>query len=189
MTDFEFQEAFDKLIYERGYLLEYVSAGTVRGGAPRFAALFVEKESAFVAFHAVADAQDVLDEWIPKGYVPKVIDAYIDGSGSDRWVLLLSKINETTEPKPNDDVFLETSCFDARITEFMKANDIPGAGVAIMKQGKIVYAQGYGSRDVPGIGNQAVFRKFNQCTPFRLASVSKPITSLTVLRLVQNGDL
>ena len=52
-----------------------------------------------------------------------------------------------------------------------------------------VYAQGYGYRDVPGIGDPATLRKASQCTPFRLASVSKPVTSLAILRLLQDKKL
>ena len=121
------------------------------------------------------------------------------------------------DAEANESTFTETACFDQKINAFLKENNIPGAGLAVLKDGKMwvcmlrlsvssifdhlfyltssvvvlhsVYAQGYGYRDVPGIGDPATLRKASQCTPFRLASVSKPVTSLAILRLLQDKKL
>ena len=47
---------------------------------------------------------------------------------------------------PSGETFVETSCFDEILTQFMIDNDIPGGAVAVMKDGEIVYEQGYGTR-------------------------------------------
>jgi len=195
LTASEYEAAFDQFVGQ-GYSLEHVSAGTIDNDEPRFATIFSRGPSnengQFVAFRGIAEAdiQTSLDTWISKGYVPKVIDCY--RSGNDlRWALLLTKNPEPpVEPEANDASFSETTCFDEKIVSFMKENGIPGAGVSVMKDGRIVYSQGYGTRDVPGIGDDnASPRKVSECTPFRLASISKSVTSLAILRLAQNGDL
>mmetsp|Transcript_40949 Transcript_40949/g.98762 ORF Transcript_40949/g.98762 Transcript_40949/m.98762 type:complete len:458 (+) Transcript_40949:127-1500(+) len=84
----------------------------------------------------------------------------------------------------NDDTFGETACFDDHIINFLKTNNIPGGAAAVMKDGNIVYAQGYGSRDVPGIGDDEN-RPAEQCTTFRIASISKSVTALSILRMVE----
>jgi hypothetical protein len=139
LTSAQYQDAFDDLV-GKGYSLEYVSVGTIQGGAPRFAARFVKAngQPAFVAFHDVSNVQAVFDEWIPKGYIPKVIDAYKNVSGNVRWALLFTKEGETlTEPKANDATFPEIDCFDQKIIDFLKANGIPGAGTAVLNDGKL----------------------------------------------------
>ena len=92
----------------------------------------------------------------------------------------------------NGDSFPETECFDQQIISFMQKNEIPGVATAVLLNGKIVYAQGYGDHDVPDEGrtnDTEPRRKVMPYTPFRLGGVSMPVTSLAVLRLVQQGKL
>jgi len=61
--------------------------------------------------------------------------------------------------------------------------DRPGASVLVMKQGKILYERGYGSREL------VHYEPVNERTNFRLASVSKQFTATAILLLVQRGQL
>ncbi len=73
--------------------------------------------------------------------------------------------------------------FDDEVAKFMKPRNIPGASLAVAKNGKLVYARGYGLGDV---------EKNERVTPqsvFRIASISKPITGVAVLKLVQEGKV
>lgn len=75
------------------------------------------------------------------------------------------------------------SSFDETILQYMADNHIPGASMAIVRHGQLIYARGYGYADVEAK---------TPATPlsqFRLASVSKPITSVAVMTLVQSGKL
>ncbi|GMI02353.1 hypothetical protein TrVE_jg9023 [Triparma verrucosa] len=91
---------------------------------------------------------------------------------------------------PSGETFVETSCFDKILTQFMIDNDIPGGAVAVMKDGEIVYEQGYGTRDAPGVGDDTtLMRPALSNTPFRQASLSKPVTALAIMALVERGDL
>ncbi|MEW6270229.1 MAG: serine hydrolase domain-containing protein [Thermodesulfobacteriota bacterium] len=60
---------------------------------------------------------------------------------------------------------------------------LPGAGFAIVKDGRLVLARGYGFADV------AAQRPVEPTTRFLLASVSKSITAATVMKLVEDGRL
>ncbi|MBP5506166.1 MAG: serine hydrolase [Bacteroidales bacterium] len=73
---------------------------------------------------------------------------------------------------------------DRKIYSFLGTYSIPAVGLAVTRNGQIVYAAGYGLADA---GNDPVF-----CTEthlFRLASVSKTLTSICILRLCQEGRL
>jgi CubicO group peptidase (beta-lactamase class C family) len=66
---------------------------------------------------------------------------------------------------------------------FMSKYDVPGFGVAIARQGRIVYDESFGFADRDAK---------EQLTPnhrFRIASVTKPITSVSICILVQQKQL
>jgi D-alanyl-D-alanine carboxypeptidase len=72
---------------------------------------------------------------------------------------------------------------DTVVARFMKKYDVPGMSIAIAKDGKLVYAKGY------GYANKATGEKVTPSHLFRIASVSKPITAVAVLQLVETGRL
>src|SRR6187455_122741 len=59
----------------------------------------------------------------------------------------------------------------------------PGGALAVVKDGRLVYAKGFGLGDVV---NKA---PVEPTSLFRIASLSKPITAVAVLRLAQEGKL
>lgn len=76
---------------------------------------------------------------------------------------------------------LET--FDDMIHGFMREHCVPGMAVAVTNQGVISVAQGYGYADI------ATREKVTPSHLFRIASISKPITAVTVLHLMEQGKL
>jgi CubicO group peptidase (beta-lactamase class C family) len=73
--------------------------------------------------------------------------------------------------------------YDQVITDFMRKFSIPGGAVAVMRDGKLIYARGFGYADVENktpVQPDALFR---------IASVSKTITSAAVMKLVDEGKL
>ena len=60
--------------------------------------------------------------------------------------------------------------------------DVPGAAVVIVDADGVVFAEGYGMADDSG-------RQVTPQTPFRIASLSKQLTGLAVMQLVQSGEL
>src|SRR3712207_4969193 len=67
--------------------------------------------------------------------------------------------------------------FDRVIPLLMRQWGIPGGAVAVVKDGRLVYARGYGYADV------AAKQPVQPDALFRIASVSKPITAAAVLKL------
>jgi CubicO group peptidase (beta-lactamase class C family) len=69
------------------------------------------------------------------------------------------------------------------ITEAMKEVCIPGVSVAVIHNFELVWAKGYGIRDTEAE------LPVNTSTLFQAASISKPLTALAVMKLVQDGKL
>jgi len=64
-----------------------------------------------------------------------------------------------------------------------QSSDKPGASVLVFKDDKIVFKKGY------GVSNVSTKEAINSNTNFRLASVSKQFTAMSILLLVQKGRL
>lgn len=71
------------------------------------------------------------------------------------------------------------------INEFMrdsmKKYKIPGASLAIVQDGKLIYQEGF--------GEQSNGASVTKDTMFTIGSVSKPITSLAIMKLVDGGEV
>src|SRR5689334_22034747 len=73
--------------------------------------------------------------------------------------------------------------YDQVIADFMRAYAIPGGAVAVMRDGRLIYARGFGYADVE---NKILVQPD---ALFRIASVSKTLTSAAVMKLVDEGKL
>lgn len=73
------------------------------------------------------------------------------------------------------------SAIDLEIGQFMKEWSLPGGSVALVKDGKLLYAKAFGKADinVPTATDHL----------FRIASLSKPITAIAIMKLVEEGKL
>lgn len=67
------------------------------------------------------------------------------------------------------------------IHQFMKRYGINGASVGIMKDGRLVYAKGFGYADKE---NKIALQPFHQ---LRIASVSKLVTSVAIMKMIEDG--
>jgi CubicO group peptidase (beta-lactamase class C family) len=72
---------------------------------------------------------------------------------------------------------------DRRLAALFKENGMPGGSVAIIQNGQVTFAKGYGYADVA--------RKIPATadTPFRAGSISKGVTSIAVMTLVERKKL
>jgi D-alanyl-D-alanine carboxypeptidase len=77
----------------------------------------------------------------------------------------------------------DIAALDNEVTAFMNAYNIPGASLAISKNGKLVYVKGYGKSNVATSENVTINSRF------RLASVSKTFTGVAIMKLIQDGQL
>ncbi|HUJ93451.1 MAG TPA: serine hydrolase [Candidatus Bathyarchaeia archaeon] len=85
--------------------------------------------------------------------------------------LLPAVVIEGTPPKP------------MTLSERMAFYKVPGVSMAFFDHGQIVWARGYGFADT------ASKKTVTPDTLFQAASISKPVTALAALRLVQDGKL
>lgn len=73
--------------------------------------------------------------------------------------------------------------FDKLMTTFLADHKVPGAALAVGRDGKLVYSRGFGHADA----DRKV--KVEPDALFRIASVSKPLTAVGVLQLVERGKV
>ena len=80
-------------------------------------------------------------------------------------------------------IFSNLKPFDDLMEKFVLENKIPGASIAVAKDGHLVYARGFGYGDL---------EKKQPVQPnslFRIASISKPFTAVAILQLVEQNKL
>jgi CubicO group peptidase (beta-lactamase class C family) len=71
----------------------------------------------------------------------------------------------------------------ASIEERMKHYHVPGVSVAVIQGGRIEWARGY------GVLEEGSTERVDTATLFQGASISKPVTTVAVLRLIEQGRL
>lgn len=69
------------------------------------------------------------------------------------------------------------------LTDWLTEYRIPGAGVAIVKDGEVVFGEGFGARDL------ASNAPATPDTRYGVASITKSFTALAVLQLVEAGEV
>ncbi|MCY7423223.1 MAG: beta-lactamase family protein [Chitinophagaceae bacterium] len=72
---------------------------------------------------------------------------------------------------------------DNLVTAFLTKYDIPGASFALSKAGKIVYMRSFGYADK----EKTILTQPHNL--YRIASLSKPVTSIAIMKMMQNGLL
>ncbi|WP_254509829.1 serine hydrolase [Anatilimnocola floriformis] len=72
---------------------------------------------------------------------------------------------------------------DQLFPAFLDKHSVPGCSVAVMREGKLVYARGFGFADV------ATREAVSPESLFRIASISKPFTAVAILQLIEQGKL
>lgn len=72
---------------------------------------------------------------------------------------------------------------DHSVVAYMKKHNVPGLSIAIAKDDKLIYVKAY------GFANVMTQEKVTDSSLFRLASVSKPVTAIAIMKLIQDGKL
>jgi CubicO group peptidase (beta-lactamase class C family) len=87
-------------------------------------------------------------------------------------------------PKGTDNVGNAVlNSIDSGVQAILKKHGIPGAALAIVQNGRLVHAKGY------GYSNLQQMRQAEPTDLFRLASVSKAVAFSPIMRLIQEGKL
>ena len=77
----------------------------------------------------------------------------------------------------------EIKQYDKKLETLRKQYNIPSISVAILHDQKIIFSKGYGFADIE---NKIAT---TDSTPYRIASITKPIASTIILKLVEEGKL
>jgi CubicO group peptidase (beta-lactamase class C family) len=180
LTSAQYQSFFNTYA-PLGYRVTCVSAYQING-TTYFAAIMVKDGiTDSVANH----------DWLPgdlytnavnlehQDYQPILIEGYDTGSTRNFAAVWIKKARTwTTTGTTNADL----SSFDSAMQTFMQARNIPGGSLAVTKDSRLVYARGY---RWDGYTVDAV----QPDSLFRIASLTKPLTSMAIMRLVQEGTL
>lgn len=100
------------------------------------------------------------------------------------FVITISKIQPIrTKIEQNAPIEMFTAHMDKHIPALMRLYDIPGASITLVKGGKIVWSNAYGYADLESR------RKLTTDTPMRVQSISKPVTTWAVMKLVEQKKI
>ncbi|UJP65914.1 serine hydrolase domain-containing protein [Mongoliitalea daihaiensis] len=100
-------------------------------------------------------------------------------------LLIIFSCSSDEDPMPQEPQIVQDDIpeIDSKMAFLMDEFNYPGLSLAIAKDGKLVYAKGYGLMD------QGSNRSVNTETKFRYSSVAKTITGIAILQLVEEGKL
>ena len=173
MTTLEYQQARIKYP-KQGYRLIHVDGYSV-DGTPHFAAIWEKKPGHFPARHNLSQLnyQSTYGNFKYSGHFIRRIAGYEVGRG-----VKYAAIWENAGISPTDQKQIKN-----RVKAFMDANNIKGLSIAITKNRKLVYAQGFGKADTKT--GELVSPRHR----FRIGSISKPLTATAIMQLVEQGKL
>ena len=167
-------------VAKQGYRIR-TSTGYRVGSEDRFAAIWertplprgtMPSQAPVAIRHAIPGrfAQNVSDNYANQGYEPLFLTAYVsvDGPKVDG-----SWRNDTFT---NADLGL----IAGKAYNYLATTGYPGLSIALAKDGKLVFAAGFGKAD------KSTGEEVGPNSRFRIASVSKPITAIAVMRLAES---
>jgi CubicO group peptidase (beta-lactamase class C family) len=99
--------------------------------------------------------------------------------------LLLSFINCSRERNPADGEHVPAGVPipEGMLTSMRERHHVPGVSIAVVHEGRIDWAKGYGLRENGKTG------QVDTATLFQAASISKPVSAVVALRMVEMGKL
>jgi len=174
LTASAYQQAFDEFA-KKGYRLKVVS-GYKQGNADRYAAIWTKTGGPqWSARHGIPSKhyQHIFDNYTYQSWEPQYIEAFNSVSG-----VRFNGVWQNSAFKASD-----LALIDKKVRAYKKANAVPGLSIAISHNERLVYAAGYGHADTE------TGEPVGPSHRFRIASVSKPITRVAVMRVIQDTNL
>ena len=107
-----------------------------------------------------------------------VLTGLICASGADK-----KEVGNKVKLVESGKSFRALASFDRLMRDFVRDNKMPGAALAVAKDGRLVYARAFGYAD------EELKQPLQPDSLFRIASISKPLTSVAILQLVEQGKL
>lgn len=172
-TDAQFQTQFNNESAAGYRLVEHSTS--VAGSLERHTGVFIK--NTFAGWYSLGSlSQDNYEgenaNAYYQGYRPESVSAYLLNGAlkfNAVWVLNGGMTPDQIEP------------LNKKVRAYMQQYQIPGLSLAVAKNGRLVYAKGFGYSEME-TGDLV-----NPLNRFRVASVSKPITATAVLRLLDQN--
>lgn len=171
-VDFDAYQALHDRMHDEGWLPKQVS---VFGSPPRVVARW-EKDSILTAARHGRDSATFATDLTAQdgaGLRPASIGGYSDGRGT----AARPRFAPIWQRRDADQVV------PGLVDAFLRTYEIPGLSLAVSRRGRLVYARGFGLADT------VTGQRVTTASRFRIASLAKPITATTVMRLADRGDL
>ncbi len=169
----QYQSLYSQLTAS-GYRLEQLSSYNV-GGTDMYAGFFLYEPSAppqavLPSLTAAQYAQATQDLRY-QGFRPARVTAHNSG-GTPRFSLLWKNLNFTAQ---------ELRHIDQTVEAVTKPQQLEGLSLALTRNGRLVFAKAYGRAEL--------YVPMHTSHRFRIASISKTLTAIGIMRLVQDGRL
>ncbi len=164
------QHAFDQLS-QQGYRLIQV-AGYPIHGTPQFASVWEKSPGhGWKARHgiAAADYQHEFNDAVAQGYRLADVSGYAVGTSAAFTTIW----EHTAADNPNADAV------SGKVIPLMQKWAVPGLALAVARSGNVIASRYF------GCANPITREIVTSATRFRIASVTKPITSSTIFRLIE----
>lgn len=173
LTSKQYQDVFDKYS-KQGFKVTHIDSYDNKGKV-YYACIMNKVNGRYSARHDMnsVNYQLQFDNHYYQGFAPVSISGHANGKKAG----YAASFKAVGGWKYND-----VKQLDDKITAVLKSRNIPGVSIAIVKDGKLVYAKGYGY----GVKNKEIA---SATSLFRLASISKPITSVAVMKLVEQNKI
>ncbi len=174
MTSDQYQATFKDLV-SKGFRLRQVSGYGV-GNQDLYAAIW-EKSGGptWEAHHRMTSDQyqGQFDQLVDQGYRLVWVSGY--GVGTAAYYAALWQSEAMSDA--------DLSLIDSRLGAYVQQQSIPGLSFAVTKGERLVFAKGYGYAD------KSLKQPVTPDSIFRIASISKPVTAVAVMELVEAGKL
>ncbi|QSQ14172.1 serine hydrolase [Myxococcus landrumensis] len=174
MTSAQYQSTFTTNA-SQGYELAQVSSYNV-GGTDLYAAIFHASSGIpAAARHGLSSAgyQQAVMDLKYQGYRPVMVAAHNNGSQPE-FAMLWKNLTFSAA---------DLQHIDSTVQQAMTNSNTVGLSLAITRRGRLVFAKGY------GVADRTSNTPVNSSHRFRVASVSKPLTSIGIMRLIESGQI
>jgi N-acyl-D-amino-acid deacylase len=187
LTASEYQKVFGEMVAQ-GYRPVAIRGYGVRNEARYDVTYQKNPAGAWAARHGLSDAQFFQEDRQHKEEGMTLVVHTRFRIGNDifhaaAWERLPLTFHTSNEIPETGATSPEMVPLDRLMRTIVREQDIPGAALAVARNGRLLFARGFGYADV---------QRKEPVKPdalFRLASVSKPITAVVVMHLVERGKL
>jgi serine/threonine protein kinase/CubicO group peptidase (beta-lactamase class C family)/WD40 repeat protein len=160
---------------------------TGAAAAPRFDAVLVRDNPQTYWLARVnlsgADLTQQLGYWAERGYQPQIVIGYPTAAGESRFAAVWSRVPGAGDLPISGTPIPELEAFDEVMLRFMRERKVPAGTLAVMKDGKLLLARGYGFAD----RERSVTVEPN--IPFRLAGLGQPFLAAAIQKFIRDGKL